>query len=213
MATIEPAARGALAKHPAAQAFAREVLRVHRRYATEVVGAYSLCPFMKDPDTAFGHFCVMLDPEPNPSTTLDAILEAQSSVIHVIFPCASAPTGAFEKFAGSMRESLRSWIPRPPVMAVFHPELSGDFSTSHRLVGFVRRAPDPFIQLVPEGLHEGGTVFVDSYVAMPKLPAEQNFDRLRDPRDRERLSAALADIREDRDRSYAPFLNELLGRA
>ena len=92
MATIEPAARGALAKHPAAQAFAREVLRVHRRYATEVVGAYSLCPFMKDPDTAFGHFCVMLDPEPNPSTTLDAILEAQSSVIHVIFPCASAPT-------------------------------------------------------------------------------------------------------------------------
>lgn len=210
MAPVEPVVRGALAKHPMATRFAGEVLRVHRRYATEVVEAYRLCPFLKDPDTAFGHFCVMLDAAPDPRATLDAILEAESSVMHVIFPCVSVPHAPFEKFASSVRSSLLTWMPKPPVMAVFHPELPGDFSTSHRLVGFVRRAPDPFVQFVPEGLHEGGTVFVDSWVEMPKLPAEENFARLKDPRDRERIAATLADIREDRDRSYAPFLEELL---
>jgi hypothetical protein len=208
MASIEPIVRGALASHPAAAGFAREVARVHRRYAAEVVGAFSLCPFMKDPDTAFGHFCVMLDWTPDGAATLNAVLEADSSVIHLIFPCTDAPAAAFERFASSVRESLASWIPRPPVMAVFHPEMNGDFSSSHRLVGLVRRAPDPFIQLVPEGLHEGGTIFIDSLDKLSKSPTEQTFARLTEA-DRARIVAELSDIRADRMASYAPHIEAL----
>ena len=65
MAALEPMVRGKLASHPEATAFAAEVLRVHRRYATEIVQAYALCPFTRDVDVAFGKFCVMLDREPD----------------------------------------------------------------------------------------------------------------------------------------------------
>jgi len=208
MAPLQPVVRGALAHHPAADVFAREVQRVHSRYAAEVVSAFSLCPFMKDPETAFGHFCVMLDWVPDPAATLKAVLEAESSVIHLVFPCVDLTTAMFDRFAASMRDALISGIPKPPVMAVFHPELSGDFTTSHRLVGLVRRAPDPFIQLVPEGLHEGGTVFIESIESLSKNPTDKTFARLT-TKDRERISATLEDVRADRMRSYPPHLAAL----
>lgn len=211
MALSEPVIRGALAGHPAAPAFAREVQRVHHRYATEVVGAFRLCPFMKDPDTAFGHFCVMLDGAPSPEGALAAVLESTSSVIHLVFPCVREPSSKFERFAASVRDSLISYMPKPPVMAVFHPELAGDFSTSHRLVGLVRRAPDPFIQLIPEGLHEGGTVFIDSIENLTKSPTDQTYARLKE-KDRAQIIASIQDIHADRAASYAPHL-EALGRA
>lgn len=210
MASVQPVVRGALAHHPAASAFADEVLRVHRRYAAEVVGAHSLCPFMRDPDTAFGHFCVMLDWKPDPVAALDAVLEAQSSVVHIVFPCLDMSPKGFETFGSSVRDSLVSWIPKPPVMAVFHPDLAGDFSNSHRLVGLVRRAPDPFVQLVPEGLHAGGTVFIDSIAELLRNPTEVTFARLTTA-DQERIVTTLADIRADRMRSYAPYLEVLRG--
>jgi hypothetical protein len=210
MATLEPVLRGALAGHPVAKAFAAEILRVHTRYAVEVVDAFSLCPFMKEPETAFGHFCVMLDTTPDPKATLDAVLEAKSSVIHVIFPCIDVPPVPFERFAAGVRDSLGSWIPRPPVTATFHPGLSGDFSSSHRLVGVLRRAPDPFVQFVPEGLHEGGTVFIDMLDMRPKNPAEENFAKVQGVA-QGRLVRAIEDIHTDRARSYAPYLEALLG--
>jgi hypothetical protein len=208
--SVEPVVLGALAGHPVARSFAAEVHRIHLRYANEVVGTFSLCPFMKDAESAFGTFCVMLDREPDPKSALDAVLEAKTSVIHVLFPCITTPPSPFEKFASALRASLTSWIPRPPVIAVFHPDLSGDFSTSHRLVGLLRRAPDPFVQFVPEGLHEGGTVFIDNLDQLMKNPAEKNFDKLRGEGG-ERLVRAIEDIHADRARSYAPFLRELLG--
>ena len=45
--------RGKLANHPLAAAFAREVERVHRRYATEAILAFRLCPFLRDAETGF----------------------------------------------------------------------------------------------------------------------------------------------------------------
>jgi hypothetical protein len=208
MASLEPVVRGALADHPAAQAFAAEVFRVHRRYAEEVVDRFSLCPFMKEPETAFGHFCVMLDRTPNATTAIDAVLEAKSSVVHLVFPCIDLPPQAFERFGAGVRDSLGSWIPRPPVTATFHPGLGGDFSTPHKLVGLLRRAPDPFVQFVPEGLHEGGTVFVDMLDQRGKNPAEENFARLQGEAG-ERLKRAIEDIHADRAKSYVPHLEAL----
>jgi hypothetical protein len=165
---------------------------------------------MKDAESAFGTFTVMLDREPDPRASLDAVLEAKTSVVHLIFPCVAAPPSPFEKFASALRASLASWIPKPPVIAVFHPDMNGDFSNAHRLVALLRRAPDPFVQFVPEGLHEGGTVFIDNLELLAKNPADRNFDKLKGEKG-ERLLKIIEDIHADRARSYAPFLKELLG--
>jgi hypothetical protein len=229
MAALEPFVRGRLASHPAAPAFVREVVRIHKRYATEVVQAFGLCPFVRDVDVAFGRFVVMLDSDPDLDATQRTVLEAQSPVLHVIFPCALPPPNVFERFASALYTALRGHLSPPAVMAAFHPGLAGDPGAPHRLIGLLRRAPDPFVQLIPEGLHEGGTVFAgamsdgpnaeldawgsgspDGALRPKPLPdhAERTFQRLQGGA-LERLLAAAADIREDRDKSYAPLLAAL----
>jgi hypothetical protein len=211
MAALSPIIRGSLAAHPAAPGLVAEVLRVHRRYATEVVQAFGLCPFTRDVDVAFGRVCVMLDREPDLEATREAVLLADNPVLHVIFPCALPPPSAFERFANKLLTSLRPALPSPPVMAAFHPQLAGDTDEAYRLIGLLRRAPDPFVQFIPAGVHEGGTMFAEAAVAPiedGQDRAEQTFQRLRGEL-LERLFAIAADIRRDRDESYAPHLAAL----
>jgi len=216
MATLAPVLRGSLQGHSAAAPFAAEVLRVHRRYAGEVVAQNRLCPFLRDLDTGFGRFCVILDPgEPNVDVAVEAVLSSETLVVHLVYPCIRPSASAFEKFAARLAQAMKAAYPgpdRPPVMATFHPELSGDASGPYRLIGMLRRAPDPFVQFIPEGLHQGGTVFA-GVEPVPMDPAERdpalaNFERLKGG-GVGRIQAALADIYEDRARSYAPFLSQL----
>lgn len=212
MTSIVPIVRGSLENHPLAAAFANEVLRVHSRYANEIVGAFSFCPFMKDVESSFGHFCVMLDAVPDRERTVEAVLEAKSSIIHVVFPLTGLASSPFERFAAEVRQTLSIRVRDAPVTAVFHPHLGGDFETPHRVVGVIRRAPDPFVQFVPEGLHEGGTVFMESFdlsMLQAKSHADQNFQKVQGAGGEEVLRR-LADIHADRKKSYAPFLKELL---
>jgi hypothetical protein len=207
MAALEPMIRGKLATHPNAHAFAAEVLHVHKRYATEIVQQFRLCPFTRDVDVAFGKFCVMLDHEPNHDATRAAILEANNPVLHVVFPLSLPPANIFERFASTLMSSLRGQMESPPVMAAFHPELVGDRDNAHRMIGMLRRAPDPFVQFIPAGNHEGGTVFASSVEEAEEEAqdrSELNFKRLRDGK-LDEILAISADIRADRDRRYAPF--------
>jgi len=222
MATVDTLLRGPLRGHPAAAALATEVVRIHRRYATEIVAENRLCPFLRDVDTGFGRFCVMLDRgELDVAAAVEAVLAADSPIIHLVYPCVRPPSPVFEKFSAKLAHALKEAFPaptRPPVMATFHPELSGDASGPYRLIGMLRRAPDPFVQLIPEGLHQGGTVFAGiDPKALPlplpvntatRDPALANFDRLKGG-GVERLVAKLEDIYEDRARSYAPLLAAL----
>ena len=211
MAALLPMVRGELASSEAladeTTAFVAEVQRVHRRYATEIVKSYALCPFVRDVDVAFGRFIVMLDREPNLESARRAVLEAESNVMHVVFPLSRPAPNLFERFASALLTSLKESFPEPPVMAAFHPDLVGDKGAPHRLIGLLRRAPDPFVQLIPAGMHEGGTVFatsIEEYEASPADRAEHNFRTLQgDPV--ERLLKTLAEIRADRDASYARF--------
>ncbi|MRG94764.1 hypothetical protein [Polyangium spumosum] len=207
MAALEPMIRGKLASHPDAPAFAAEVLRVHRRYATEIVQAHALCPFVRDVDVAFGKFCVMLDHEPDLDATREAVIDAKSNVLHVVFPLALPPSNVFERFASTLLARLQGAFAEAPVMAAFHPELVGDRDAAHRLVGLLRRAPDPFVQFIPAGVHEGGTVFassVEEFEASAVDRSELNFQKLRgEPI--EALLTRAQEIRADRDRAYARF--------
>lgn len=214
MAALAPLIRGSLQAHPLAERFAAEVHRVHRRYASEVVARNQLCPFLRDVDTGFGRFCVMLDVEPDVPTALAAVQAAGTAVIHLVYPCTSGPSSPFEKFAGKLGAALKQALPEAPVMATFHPALPGEGSNPFRLVGLLRRAPDPFVQLIPEGLHQGGTMFagaaeLEALTSAYALdPAQANFARMQGGA-LEKLVALMAEIRADRDRSYAPFLDEL----
>lgn len=217
MAATAPLLRGPLAAHPIAANFAAAVHRVHRRYASEVVAANRLCPHLHDVDRDFGAFVVMLDPAPEPD--VDAVVEAVKAVgepvMHLVFPLVRPPPSAFERFSGKVARALRKEFAKPPVMATFHPELAGDGDDPHRLIGLIRRAPDPFVQLIPDGYQEGGTVFMPLAEAAAAATAEKvewsqrNFDKLRGP-NLERLLALIADIQADRDRAYAPLVAELL---
>lgn len=213
MAASAPLLRGPLATHPLAEKFAAEVHRVHRRYATEVVAKHRLCPHLRDVDKDFGAFVAMLDPraEPDVDATVEAIRGAGNPVIHVVFPLVCPAPSLFERFGAKVSQALKKALPKPPVMATFHPALVGDASDPHRLVGLLRRAPDPFVQMIPDGFQEGGTVFMplsDAEDAMAEERADwpqRNYDKLRG----EKLTALLAniaDIHADRDRSYAPFV-------
>ena len=80
----------------------------------------------------------------------------------------------------------------------------------------LRRAPDPFVQFVPEGLHKGGSFFIDpeaflrgDYVLPKPDSSESTFERL-ECADFQRIQALQQDIKADRDRSYQPFLAEIL---
>ena len=211
MAALALLVRGSLRSHPLAARFADEVHRVHRRYAAEVVARNGLCPFLRDVDTGFGRFCVMLDDEPSVDGALGAVNDAGTSVIHLVYPRAPYAASQFEKFSGKLGEALKKSLRDPPVMATFHPALPGDGSNPFRLVGLLRRAPDPFVQLIPEGLHQGGTMFAgaadleETTTGEELDPAHANFAKMHDGV-LEKLVALMNEIRADRDRSYAPFL-------
>lgn len=215
MAASAPFLHGPLATHPLAEKFAAEVHRIHRRYAVEVVAKHRLCPHLRDVDRDFGDFVIMLDPraEPDVDATVKAIRASKNAVIHVVFPLVRPPPSAFERFGARVNQALNRALPRPPVMATFHPELVGDAADPHRLVGLLRRAPDPFVQMIPDGYQEGGTVFVPLSEAAAATEdkadwPQRNYDKLRGE-NLERLLAIIADIHADRDRSYAPYVEAL----
>jgi hypothetical protein len=212
-----PRVAGALAGHAIARDFAREVMRVNHRFAAEVVGAFELCPFMSDPANAFGRFCVMLDRQPDVTSAVSEVLAAPG-VVHLVYPLVTGEATPFERFGNALHEAVRREAHRrdiePPVHATFHPEMEGERSEK-RLIGFLRRSPDAFVQFVPAGLASGGTQFVadPSKIDVAALiAATQNkkglFQRLSST-DLDAIARAQRDIRADRDKSYAPFLAAL----
>jgi hypothetical protein len=200
-----PHRAGALADHPLAPAFAETVQRIHHRYAEDVVLGFGLCPFLKDVESGFGEFHVVLEQELNQERLVGIAKASGTSVCHVIYPLVTGASPPFERFAALALGVIRKGDPRAPVMAVFHPSMSGDPSAAHRLVGLLRHSPDPFVQFVPNGLHEGGTVLQGAGAEPQEDNAERNFARLV-PTKIEGLLALLAEIRAERDRLYAPFL-------
>lgn len=236
MSGLTPLLFGPLRGHPAAIPFAEQVVRVHRRFAVEVVAAHRLCPFVKDPDVAFGRFCVGLTDRPDLDEARDVFVRAENPVLHIVYPLIRGVPGDFERFGGEVGRAARDvwralpvgdgrYGPEPPVIATFHPDLAGERTSPHRMIGLLRRSPDPFVQIIPGGHHESGTVVapVLDYAALTpeviakilanapppqKDRAHETFARMT-PALFDEIAATIADIGADRDRSYAPFLDAL----
>ncbi|HEX4418330.1 MAG TPA: hypothetical protein VH165_10550 [Kofleriaceae bacterium] len=135
-----------------------EVHRILARYLVEVVERHELCPWARGArergELAIG--IVWGTPGvPGGSDPLDAwLVEAERTLAmpSVAVAMVVAPELAISRTElGALRDRLAARLPAAGI-AEFHPEAALDLATPARLVPFLRRSPDPMLQLVPLAL-------------------------------------------------------------
>ncbi|MFL5312399.1 MAG: DUF1415 family protein [Myxococcales bacterium] len=119
------------------------------RYLREFVEALELCPFARKCREA-GRLArrVVRGERPGEATAaivgeLEATPEEQVEVALLIYPEFAGDLSRFEEFRDEVRRSLRAFY-----CVAFHPALPMDLSDANRAVSFLRRSPDPTLQLV-----------------------------------------------------------------
>jgi hypothetical protein len=187
--------------------FVAETLRLNRRYLEEVVIGWNLCPWAARAWRA-GQVVrrVLLEEALEVASVLafiDALCARAGFAIGLaIFPRASVTGAGFGTFAERVRRADRARRPpeqpAPFLLAAFHPDLGAglDAPNAAQLVSFIRRTPDPTLQLVRATLVE------DLSPAGRDLSAEIARDNLAavTARGSGALGALLDDIRRDRAR-------------
>jgi hypothetical protein len=205
-----------------------QVLRVYRRYAVEVVEALGFCPYAERCRKE-GHTreLVALDETPTVQSLMSAVHELANDknveVGLILLPRVKADRLAHARFVEQLRRAHQD-EPGGLVMAMegFHPEAAADLSSPEKLVPFVRRTPDPTIQLVRlevlnqfrRNASDHGTAFfdptkmtVDAFLqATPPKPlhvriAEANFETTK-AKTVEAIQAIYEGILRDRQASY-----------
>jgi hypothetical protein len=191
------------------EALRLEALRLNDRYLREAVVAFGLCPWAERAISG-GELrrCAVVDQEPALAAALAFIDElaragAAVSVGMLVFAGATMASPAFDRFTEEVRradrERCRTEGRKDFVMAAFHPDAATSFGNPYQLVSFLRRTPDPTIQLVR------AEILDPMRAARPSLSddiAQQNFARV-SAQGPDRLDAVLRDIRRDRDQTYA----------
>jgi hypothetical protein len=157
--------------------WAREAIRLHGRYQTEIVDALGLCPWA-DRAVREGRTrerAVLQTDEALVGPSLGAIdawmIDAEVDVAFLIYPRLRLTRQAFHDFTARLRDADTPRHPLggvPFVFAAFHPDALPDTSDPERLIPFLRRTPDPTLQLlrasVLDGIRSGasqGTQFVN----------------------------------------------------
>ena len=119
------------------------------RYLREFVEALELCPFArKCRETGRLARRVLRGGRPREATAaavreLEATGEEEVEVALLLYPEFEGEVGAFEEFRDEVRRGLRLFH-----CVAFHPALPMDLSDANRAVSFLRRSPDPTLQLV-----------------------------------------------------------------
>lgn len=212
------------------EALSKEALRVYRRYMLEVVEAYKLCPWASAArrDGHVVELAILAENVAYPEQSL-AHLERLSADLQIdialfIYPDSNLDRLGFESFVRTLREldAARYEVGTIPfAMAAFHPDARADVKDPERLIPFLRRTPDPTIQVVRrtalervrDSRQEGTSFFDLNDLATLPLPqkepvslrqriARANFDTVLDV-GIDSLEALFSDIRKDRDESYA----------
>jgi hypothetical protein len=181
-------------------ALVAQALRVNGRYVEEVVIGWDLCPWAArawlDRQVVQRVFTdAALDGGPV-AAFIDALVAKPDAAIGLaIFPRVACTIGAWESFAERVR---RARADAPFLAAAFHPDYraaDGPLDAA-RLVPFIRRTPDPTIQLVRASLIERLRGDASADVGRANLATVT-------ARGLGALDALLSDIRRDRDASYA----------
>lgn len=133
---------------------AEDALLRNDRYLREFVEALRLCPYAKRcREEGKLHRRVLRDRSGAlPAiAAIEALPEDSVEVALLIFPDEPAEgvaaARAFESFCAELRPRVHSFF-----CVAFHPALPRDLQDAHRAVQFIRRSPDPTIQLVRASL-------------------------------------------------------------
>jgi hypothetical protein len=202
-----------------------ESLRLNARYIEEVVIGWGLCPWAAQAwrEGAVARR-VLVEPAPESASgqapaiggVLAFIDEIASnpaiSIGLAIFPRATLSEAAWGTFAERVRRADRARrAPQeqaPFLLAAFHPGsaraggaavVTAAVANSGALVSFIRRAPDPMLQLVRTSLLEG--LARDGRDLSGEI-ARANFAAV-NARTAAALDALVGEIRSDRDATYA----------
>jgi hypothetical protein len=162
-------------------------LEAYERYAVEVVERFGFCPWARSAresgDVALRViFSADLDDFSESLAVLSELHQApeQTDIALLIYPLLDVDRLGFEDYVRQLRGTAEG----PPhrldafAMAAFHPAANADLGHPDRLVPFVRRSPDPTLQLVRKsalssikGLTQG-TAFLDvSQLSIESLQA------------------------------------------
>lgn len=211
-----------------------EAVRIYQRYAIEVVEALSLCPWAKRARLdGRVRIAVVTEAHPEPAHVLRHMDEIAASpeieIGLILFPRLELTSREFHRFMSKVRtqETERHAMSNEPFyMAEFHPVAEPDTGNPARLVSFIRRTPDPTLQLVrrsilddlrcsteKEAIHQTQAI-LESLVDITDLLSHSPIPRPINERVAEsnlttvkrfgveRMKAILDDIRRDRDESY-----------
>jgi hypothetical protein len=154
-----------------------EAVRLYHRYQLEIVEACGLCPWAERArvgDSFRERILLQTDPRSTDASVaaIDSLTgDARADVAVLVYPRLRLGRLAFERFVNDVREADAARHPLgciPFVFAAFHPEATPDTSDAERLIPFLRRTPDPTIQLLRTTLLDRvrsatpqGTQFVD----------------------------------------------------
>lgn len=158
----------------------RATLKVYERYAVEVVEAFGFCPWARSSRESGGVVLrvVFSDNSDDFAESLGLLSElhqgspdtdTEVDIALFVYPLLDLERLAFEDFVRRLRARAETTSPKLDAfaMAAFHPSADADVSHPDRLVPFVRRSPDPTLQLVRntalssiKGLTQG-TAFLD----------------------------------------------------
>ena len=188
-----------------------EALRLNARYVEEVVIGWGLCPWAAQAwRTGAVARRVLAEPAAGVEPVLAFVDEiAATSAIAiglVICPRLELDAAAFGTFAERVRRADRARrapdAAAPFLLAAFHPAFRADRAAAAQpgtLVPFIRRTPDPTLQLVRAELVTG--LARDGRDLSTEIArANQATVAARTP---EALDALLREIRRDRDAAYA----------
>lgn len=213
------------------QRFVQEAKRVHARYMEEVVEAFGLCPWAKDArlkGKVNVHVTLITAPDPRAVLAeVDVCMRDEATEIGMLLcPLLALSRRDFRHLMAAVRnaeEQRRARDKQRIAFADFHPNAAPDLTAPERLVPFIRRSPDPMLQIIRTDVlarvrrsEDQGTSYVDpdklSLLALDQLPipepsmtariAQANL-RLVERIGVEQLRTIIERIHADRAQTYA----------
>lgn len=196
----------------------REVRRVLTRYMVEVVEKHDLCPWARSARERSAIGVEILWGNPGLEEWIERCLAALSKPAVEVAMVVAPEVQCTPQQLRRVRDAVAARVVHAGV-ADFHPDAELDLTAPHRLVPFLRRSPDPMLQVIsivkleqvrgrpappverPVQVQMLGGIAPQQPIRVVEHLAERNCERVN--KEHANIAAAVADIRADRCRSYA----------
>jgi hypothetical protein len=199
-------------------AVALEARRLLDRYLIEVVEAFELCPWAASARRRGEIRVAIVGEGPHVDAQVNAAIDQMSAdesvaIGMVVLAAAPLTPSGLRRLRDRVLEGRRD-----VAIADFHPEAAVDLTSAARLVPFLRRSPDPMLQVVPHRVLASVKRTVPSVMRSDQLamlaglqaPAPSIADKVADTNKAtvvrvgpDVVAAVIEDIRRDRDHTYA----------